>query len=142
MGFPGVLEVKNPSANAGDTGLIPGSGRSPGRGNGNPLQYSCLESPMDRGACRAAVPGVAESDTAEWLSTSPSTDVLHGFEGCRDRRSEGPESPYLVSKCQPKVVTWHSHLLSLAQNEPHEPNLAAREPGKCVLGQNRVNWAH
>ena len=42
---------KNPSANAGPMGSIPGSGRSPGEGNGNPLQYSCLENPMDRGAC-------------------------------------------------------------------------------------------
>ena len=42
--------VKNPPANAGDLGLIPGSGRSPGEGNGNPLQYSCLKNPMDRGA--------------------------------------------------------------------------------------------
>jgi len=41
--------VKNPPDNAGDTGSIPGSGRFPGRGNGNPLQYSCLENPMDRG---------------------------------------------------------------------------------------------
>ena len=54
--------VKNLPANVGDTGdlgLIPGSGRSPGEGNGNPLQYSCLENPMDRGACQATVHGVA-----------------------------------------------------------------------------------
>ena len=44
-GFPGGSVVKNPPANAGDTGSIPGSGRSPGEGNGNPLQYSCLEIP-------------------------------------------------------------------------------------------------
>ena len=53
MGFPGGSVVKNLSANAGDTedvGLIPGLGRSLGRGNGNPVQYSCLENPMDRGA--------------------------------------------------------------------------------------------
>ena len=50
QGLPGWLSVKNPSANAGDMGLIPGLGRSPGEGNGNPLQYSCLENPMDRGA--------------------------------------------------------------------------------------------
>ena len=50
LGFPGVLVVKNLSANAGDEGLIPGSGRSPEGGNGNPLQYSCLGNPMDRGA--------------------------------------------------------------------------------------------
>ena len=52
-GFPGALVVKNLSANAGDirdTVLIPGLERSPGAGHGNPLQYSCLENPMDRGA--------------------------------------------------------------------------------------------
>ena len=52
--------VKNPSANAGDRGLIPGSGRSPGEGNGNLLQYSCLGNPMDRGAWQATVHGVAK----------------------------------------------------------------------------------
>ena len=55
-----ALGVKNPPANAGDkrhVGLIPGSGRSPGEGNGNPLQYSCLENPMDRGAWRVTVHG-------------------------------------------------------------------------------------
>ena len=57
--------VKNLPANAGDTGLIPGSGRSPGGGHGTPLQYSCLENPMDRGACWATVHGVAESDATE-----------------------------------------------------------------------------
>ena len=46
MGFPGGSEVKASACNAGDVGLIPGTGRSPGEGNGNPLQYSCLENPM------------------------------------------------------------------------------------------------
>ena len=57
-----ALVVKNPPANAGDvrdTGLIPGLGRSPGGGNDNPLQYSCLKNPMDRGDWRATVHGVA-----------------------------------------------------------------------------------
>ena len=56
MGFP-VLVVKNPPANAGDTGSIPESGTSPRLGNDNPLQYSCLENFMDRGAWRATVLG-------------------------------------------------------------------------------------
>ena len=47
--FPGGSVVKNPPADAGDVGLISGSGRSPGEGNGNPPQYSCLENPLDRG---------------------------------------------------------------------------------------------
>ena len=54
-GFPGDSVIKNPPANAGDTGLILGSGRCPGEGNGNPLQYSCLGYLMDRGAWRATV---------------------------------------------------------------------------------------
>ena len=58
-GFPGGSEVKASASNAGDPGSIPGSGRSPGEGNGNPLQYSCLENPMDRGAWQATVHGVA-----------------------------------------------------------------------------------
>ena len=56
-GFPGGSVVKNLSANAGNVGLIPGLGRSPGEGNGNSLQYSCLENPMDRGAWWATVHG-------------------------------------------------------------------------------------
>ena len=63
-----VLVVKSPPANARDireAGLIPGLGRSPGEGNGNPLQYSCLGNPMDRGAWWAAVPGVAASRTQQ-----------------------------------------------------------------------------
>ena len=63
IGFPGGSVVKNPPANVGDMGLIPGSGRCPGGGNGNPLQYSCLEIPMDKGAWRATVHGVAKSQT-------------------------------------------------------------------------------
>ena len=59
-----ALVIKNPPANAGDVrdpGSIPGSGISPGEGNGNPLQYSCLENPTDRGAWQATVHSVKES---------------------------------------------------------------------------------
>ena len=57
LGFPGGAEVKASACNVGDLGLIPGSGRSPGEGNGNPLQYSCLENPMDGGDWWATVHG-------------------------------------------------------------------------------------
>ena len=60
-----VLVVKSPLANARDMSLIPGSRRSPGEGNSNPLQYSYLENPIDRGAWQAIVHRVAESDTTE-----------------------------------------------------------------------------
>ena len=66
QGFPGGTTVENPPANvgdAGDSGLIPRLGRSPGVPNGNPLQYSCLENSMDRGAWMATVHAVAESQT-------------------------------------------------------------------------------
>ena len=67
IGFPGGSVVKNPPANAGDagdTGSTPGSGRYPGEGNGNPLQYSCLGNPMDRGTWWFTIHGVTkESDT-------------------------------------------------------------------------------
>ena len=65
MGLPRWLEVKDPPANGGDTGLIPGSGRFPGGGNCKPFQYSSLENPMDRGAWWATVHGVTELDMSE-----------------------------------------------------------------------------
>ena len=63
QGLPSGSAVKSLPANAGDTGLIPGLGRFPGEGTRNPLQYSCLENPMDRGAWWAAINGVAKSHT-------------------------------------------------------------------------------
>ena len=62
-GFPGGSDGKESACNAGDLGSIPASGRSPGEGNGNPLQYSCLENPMGSGAWQAIVHGVAKSQT-------------------------------------------------------------------------------
>ena len=66
MGFPCGSDGKESACNAGDLGLIPGSGRSPGGGHGNPLQYLCLENPMDRGAWQAVVYGITRSWA--WLS--------------------------------------------------------------------------
>ena len=86
VSLPGFLSgsgIKNPPANAGDLGdpgSTPGSGRSPGEGNGNPLQYSCLENSMGRGAWWAIVHGVAKSQTrlkhaCYYLDTSPRMTV-------------------------------------------------------------------
>ena len=65
VGFPGGSDGKASACNRGDLSLIPGLGRYPGEGNGNSLQYSCLENPMDGGAWQTTVHGLTESDTAE-----------------------------------------------------------------------------
>ena len=72
IGFPGGSSGKESACNAGDPCSILGSGRSPGEGNGNPLQYSCLENPMDRGAWQGTVHGSAKS----WTGLS---DITHSF---------------------------------------------------------------
>ena len=72
MDFPGGLVVKNLPANAGDVGSIPGSGRSPGEGNGNPIQYSCLGNPMDRGVWCTTVHGLQNS----WTQLSDQAIVI------------------------------------------------------------------
>ena len=106
-----ALGVKNSPANAGDirdVGLIPGSGRSPGGRHGNPLQYSCLENPMDRGAWRATVHGNAKSWTwLEWLSqhactsTSKACQLLQEELKCKDNKTR-----FLSSKKCSLVQLW------------------------------------
>ena len=68
MGFAGCSNGKASACNAEGLGSVPGLGRSPGEGNGNPFQYYCLENPMDRGAWWATVMGCKESDTTEQLT--------------------------------------------------------------------------
>ena len=75
-GFPGGSEGKASTCDAGDPGLIRGSGRSPGEGTGNPLQYSCLENPMDRGAWWAAVHRLQS-----WIQLSNYTLLYCTFQG-------------------------------------------------------------
>ena len=79
-----LLEVKAPACNAGDLGLIPVSGRSPGEGNGNPLQYSCLENRMNQGAWWATVHGVAKS----WTRLSDFTSLHKGSYKVKESQSE------------------------------------------------------
>ena len=80
LGFPGRSVIKNLLANAGDTGLIPGSGRSPREGNDKPIQYSCLKNPMDRGAWWATVHG-ATKVRHDWACSLNSkfhkTELIH-----------------------------------------------------------------
>ena len=85
LGFPGGSEGKASACNVGDLSSIPGSGTSPGEENGNPLQYSCLENPMDRGAWQATIHGVAESQTVlKRLRTNPHVgeDDAFAVNGC------------------------------------------------------------
>ena len=92
-GFPHGSVVENQPDNARNVGSIPGSGRSPREGNGNPLQYSCLGNPMNRGAWQATIHGVAEeSDTTQWLNTN--TPGLH----CLDPWVCNPAQMFLLYK--------------------------------------------
>ena len=87
-----MLVVKNLPANARDTGWIPGVGRSPGGGHGNPLHYSCLESPMDRGTWRATVHGTTKSQARlKQLSMYSHKDItieIIPSEACRKKKIE------------------------------------------------------
>ena len=101
-----VLLVKNLPANAGDSGSIPGLGRSPGEGNGDPLQYSCLGSPMDRGSCWATVHGVSKSHTRlKQLSVCTHT---HTHTPC-EKAEVAREKPSLLWR----LVLWRAELRAL-----------------------------
>ena len=110
-----ALVVKNPPANAGDTGSIPGLGRSPRGGHGNPLQYSCLENPIYRGAWQATVHGVANSQTQLkplstcawreliWFSLASCTKGFHSLAHCFCKQQVFPppsEEIYFVGKLE------------------------------------------
>ena len=108
-----VLVVKNTPASAGnvrDMGSIPGSGRSPGGGHGNPLQYSCLEKPTDRGAWWAIVHGVSRSQTQlEWLSAYTADKALRPAACLNWSISEQPS----ISSCSEMSSESWSWCLSL-----------------------------
>ena len=126
--------VRNLPADAGDereAGLIPGSGRSPGVGNDNPLQYSCLESPMDRGACWATVHGVTkESDTTEHTPlTGSQSEHIKSVKGSsldlRERVAEptlGSYTPPLwdpITRSVSKVILVSDHALCYLNLTPN-----------------------
>ena len=102
-GFPGGSDGRESACGAGDWDLIPGSGRSPGGGHGNPHQYSCLENPMDRGAWRATVHGVTKNRTR--LNDQ---HIGCQFEGCRDIASGFLISvlDMVVAECSPSLCDW------------------------------------
>ena len=115
MHLPGVSVVKNPPAHAGDAGSIPGLGRSPGGGNGNPRRYSCLENyPMDRGAWRPTVPA-AQSLSRVQLFAAPWTaahqaSLSMGF----SRQEYWSELPFLIPGDPPNPGIEPMSLVSLA----------------------------
>ena len=94
-GFSGGSDRKKSACNAGDTSSIPGLRRCPGEGNGNPLQYSCLENLMDRGAWRATVHGFAKSRT-------PRKHIEH-----RALQKNKRKKQEKTHKSQMKTVLWH-----------------------------------
>ena len=102
-----ALEIKNPFANAGDirgVGLIPGSGRSPGGGNGNPLQYSCLGNVMNKGVWQAIVHGVAESDMTEYAGMETNKTEQTCLEYSTQRRQNTHEHSPGWATNQPQQI--------------------------------------
>ena len=91
LGFPCSSVSKESACNAGDLGSIPGSGRSPGEGNGNPVQYSCLKNPMDRGAWRATAHGVTRVGY-DLATKPPRWQVWGGHSGLGISHSSGEPS--------------------------------------------------
>ena len=122
MGFPGGSVVKNMPANAGDAGLIPGLGRSPGGGNGNPLQCSCWDNHMDRGAWQATVDGVAKS----WIRLSNEAWCTHAPSRMWDLAS----APFLV--CGQSGPEWERVFSS--ELSPIWTNYTASNTAFAVLG--------
>ena len=113
------LDGKECACNVGDPGSIPGLGRSPGRGHGNPLQYSCLENPMDRGAWKATVHGIAKDlDTTEWLTHFHNSN--HGQTSAFPLSAHPPASPLLLLE----------ELRSLSQKTKGTPIKKKKKPRK------------
>ena len=133
--------MKNPSANAGDLGSIPGSGRSPGEGHGNPLQCSCLENLRDRGAWWAAVYGVAKSQTRlKRLSSSSNIDSYYfklNMTFCIQNRMLILRPQLIKPVSQP----FHFHAVE-KEMATHSSVLAWRIPGTGDPGGLPSLWLH
>ena len=129
-------DSKEFACNAGDPWLTPGSGRSLGEGNGNPLQYSCLENSMDRGAWQATVHGVTESDTTEWLSLSFSTASLAPH---NQERTPTPRFSPRAKGQTPKTPSSGSHWW---HGSPSLLHRAVPMTQKKVCIQHLAQWLH
>ena len=107
--FPGSSDGKASAYNAGDPGSIPGLGRSPGEANGNPLQYSCLENPMDGGAWLATVHGVAKSRTRLSDFTITAAAAAKSLQSCPtlcDPRDSSPPGSAVPGILQARTLEW------------------------------------
>ena len=136
---PGDSAVKNPPANAGDWGLIPGSGRSSGEGNGNPLQYSCLGNPMEIEAWWATVHGITKSCTqlSEWTTTTIYTLYIYIYIYNIYYRYIKLEDSCFTKLCCFCCTTWISRNYTYIYTLP--PTLT---PHATPLGCHRVpDWA-
>ena len=126
--------VKNPPANAGDVkdlGSIPGSGRSPGGGHGNPLQYSCLENPMDRGAWWAAVHGAAKSRTRLKRQQARTRLTLCNHMNC------SPPGSSVHAIFQARILEWADISLSRGSSQPRDHTLIS-----CVFCTAGMSFTH
>ena len=144
-GFPGGSDGKASACSVGDLGSIPGLGRSPGEGNGNPLQYSCLENSMDGGAWWATVHGVAKSRT--WLSDFTLTDFGR-WEGVSRGRGHMYTYDWVMLFVWQKPTQYCKAIILEKEMATHSSILAWRiprteEPGELQsMGSKRVghNW--
>ena len=147
-GFPGGSDGKASACSVGDLGSIPGLGRSPGEGNGNPLQYSCLENSMDGGAWRATVHGVAKSRT--WLSDFTLTDFGR-WEGVSRGRGHMYTYDWVMLVVWQKPTQYCKAVILEKEMATHSSILAWRIPrteepgGLQSMGSKRVGhkwWLH
>ena len=123
--FPGGSDGKESACNAEDPGLIPGSGRSSGEGNINPLQFSCLDNSMDRGAWPATVLRVAESATSEWLTLFTLWFII--------RKEHSFASPLECSALFHLSTSISLQLLFLDKLDTHRPTALCEHGDRAIL---------